>query len=62
VWVTAQLRHHSVGFTLWTYAHPPLSDRGGHADRIDSATKVQPAPIRPPPIRPLGMDFARKLQ
>jgi integrase len=39
VWVSAQLGHHSVGFTLSTYAHLPLSDRGGHADRIDSATK-----------------------
>lgn len=33
VWVSAQLGHHSIGFTLSTYAHPPLGDR------IDSATK-----------------------
>jgi integrase len=39
VWVSAQLGHHSVGFTLSTYAHLPLGDRGGHADRIDSAPK-----------------------
>ena len=39
VWVSAQLGHHSVGFTLSTYAHLPLTDRGGHADRIDAAPK-----------------------
>jgi integrase len=39
VWVSAQLGHHSVGFTQSTYAHLPLGDRGGHADRIDSAPK-----------------------
>jgi integrase len=45
IWVSTQLGHHSVAFTLATYAHLPLGDRGGHADRIElrpNATEMQP--------------------
>ncbi len=44
IWVSAQLGHHSVAFTLSTYAHLPLSDRGGHADRIVAPKCTRNAP------------------
>lgn len=48
LWVSAQLGHHSVAFTLSTYAHLPRNDRGGHADRIDpTAPKCTPSAPAP---------------
>ena len=46
--VSTQLGHHSVAFTISTYAHLPMGDRGGHADRIASAPKrTRTTPVTP---------------
>lgn len=48
IWVSTQLGHHSVAFTLATYAHLPLGDRGGHADRIVTAPKCTATALATP--------------
>ena len=56
VWVSSQLGHHSVAFTLATYAHLPLGDRGGHADRLDAPNCTHNAPASGTDVIPPAAD------